>query len=95
MVGVAPLAVLLAVFAVYVEGHGRMWEPPGRGTEWRKNEWPIEEAQKDYNDMETYCGGKGVSFIMNTYLVNRSPNLFFYFSILFIYLLRVSRSSGN
>lgn len=42
-----------------------MWEPPGRGTEWRKNEWPIEEAQKDYNDMETYCGGKGVQWNQN------------------------------
>ena len=53
---------LLAVLAVYVDGHGRLWEPPGRGTEWRRG-FDVPEEKRDYNDVAVYCGGRGVSTI--------------------------------
>jgi hypothetical protein len=44
---------LLLVFLVDVEGHGRLWNPPGRATAWRKSfKTPV-----NYNDDELYCGG--------------------------------------
>ncbi|XP_072044828.1 uncharacterized protein [Amphiura filiformis] len=58
------LAAFAVVFAVYVEGHGRLWEPAGRGTEWRKGFW-VPEPQRDYNDDQVYCGGRGVQWDMN------------------------------
>ncbi|XP_072045960.1 uncharacterized protein [Amphiura filiformis] len=60
----AILLVLVAVSAVYVDAHGRMWEPAGRGTEWRRG-FDVPESGKDYNDMEGYCGGKTVQWQQN------------------------------
>ena len=54
------VAFVAVVAVVYVDAHGRMWEPPGRGTEWRRG-YAVPEEKKDYNDMEGYCGGKTVS----------------------------------
>ena len=61
------LAILTAV-VVGVYGHGRLWEPAGRGTEWRKG-FPVPEPKRDYNDNEVYCGGRGVS--KSTYSGNK------------------------
>ncbi|XP_072045959.1 uncharacterized protein [Amphiura filiformis] len=58
------LAVLLVACAVYVSGHGRFWEPPGRGTEWRRGH-QVPEAKKDYNDNEAFCGGRGIQWNTN------------------------------
>ena len=58
MFGARVLAILAVV--VCVHGHGRLWEPAGRGTEWRKG-FPVPEPRRDYNDNEVYCGGRGVS----------------------------------
>ncbi|XP_072045962.1 uncharacterized protein [Amphiura filiformis] len=60
----AKCVILLVLVAVYVDAHGRFWDPPGRGTEWRQG-YDVPEEQKDYNDMETYCGGKGVQWGSN------------------------------
>ena len=56
------LVLLAAVVALvqHVEGHGRLWEPPGRGTE-HKRGYDVPEEKKDYNDIELFCGGKDVS----------------------------------
>ncbi len=54
------LAFLVAIAVVHRDAHGRLWEPPGRGTEWRKG-FDVPEEKRDYNDIELYCGGRGVS----------------------------------
>ena len=36
-----------------IESHGRMIEPPQRGSMWRVGY----DVPKDYNDMSGYCGG--------------------------------------
>ena len=58
------VCLLLAVGILYVEAHGRLWEPPGRGTEWRRDEFKdqVPWDKQDYNDMELWCGGRGVSW---------------------------------
>ena len=57
------LAAFAVIFAVYVDGHGRLWEPAGRGTEWRKGYW-VPEPKRDYNDDQVYCGGRGVGILI-------------------------------
>ena len=36
-----------------IEAHGRMIDPPQRGSMWRVGY----DVPKDYNDMSGYCGG--------------------------------------
>ena len=36
-----------------IESHGRMMDPPQRGSMWRVGY----DVPKDYNDMSGYCGG--------------------------------------
>lgn len=57
------LLVLVVVAVVYVDCHGRLWEPPGRGTEHRRVDqgYNVYWEDKDYNDNELFCGGKDVS----------------------------------
>ena len=38
----------------YVDGHGRMLDPPQRGSMWRFGF----NVPPNYNDMSNYCGGK-------------------------------------
>ena len=54
------LGLVAVIAVVYVDAHGRMWEPAGRGTEWRRG-FQVPEEKKDYNDMEGFCGGRTVS----------------------------------
>ncbi|XP_072044826.1 uncharacterized protein [Amphiura filiformis] len=58
------LAFLVAIATVYVDSHGRLWEPPGRGTEHRRG-FDVPEEKKDYNDVELYCGGRGIQWEQN------------------------------
>ena len=64
MIKILLLSLLVAIATVYVDSHGRLWEPPGRGTEWRRG-FDVPEEKKDYNDIELYCGGRGVSLLPN------------------------------
>ncbi|XP_069121405.1 uncharacterized protein [Argopecten irradians] len=52
---------LLAVL-VNVNGHGRLWRPPQRGSVWRlgNNSQP-----RNYDDMSLFCGGKGRQYDVN------------------------------
>ena len=46
----------LSMLLVLVAGHGRLWDPPGRSTAWRRGfPNPI-----NYQDNELYCGGRAV-----------------------------------
>ena len=47
--------VLVAFFVIGVESHGRLIEPPSRGSMWRYGF----DTPRDYNDHECYCGGSG------------------------------------
>ncbi|XP_072044825.1 uncharacterized protein [Amphiura filiformis] len=58
------LVFLVAIATVYVDSHGRLWEPPGRGTEWKRG-YDVPEEKKDYNDIELFCGGRGVHWELN------------------------------
>ena len=60
MHGVTLVALVALLGVVYVNGHGRLWEPAGRGTEHRRG-FKVPENKKDYNDDQVYCGGRGVS----------------------------------
>ncbi|GFO23683.1 hypothetical protein PoB_005018800 [Plakobranchus ocellatus] len=53
------LVVLLLV--VGVKGHGRLLEPPSRGSMWRLG-YP---APVNYNDNQLFCGGVGVQYGVN------------------------------
>jgi len=48
------LALLVTVYMVgQVAGHGRLMEPPGRASMWRKGY----DTPPDYNDNQCFCGG--------------------------------------
>lgn len=55
------LLVVLACASVYVRGHGRLIEPPGRSTAWRYGF----DTPHNYNDHEIYCGGYAVQWQKN------------------------------
>jgi hypothetical protein len=44
---------LLALLPAFVDAHGRMLSPPGRGSMWRLGF----NVPENYNDMSNYCGG--------------------------------------
>ena len=86
------LAAFAVIFAVYVDGHGRLWEPAGRGTEWRKGFW-VPEPQRDYNDDQVYCGGRGVGKLENFSIsVSCKINLFYIILCLFQLVTRFNLS---
>ncbi|XP_071795999.1 uncharacterized protein [Asterias amurensis] len=58
------LGLVAVIAVVYVDAHGRMWEPAGRGSEWRRG-FQVPEEKKDYNDMEGFCGGRTVQWQHN------------------------------
>ena len=43
----------LILHLILIESHGRMMDPPQRGSMWRVGY----DVPKDYNDMSGYCGG--------------------------------------
>ena len=43
-------------FLPAIEGHGRLWDPPGRATMWRRGYI----TPKNYNDNQLSCGGFSV-----------------------------------
>ena len=49
----AVLVILVCSETQRVESHGRMMDPPQRGSMWRVGY----DVPKDYNDMSGYCGG--------------------------------------
>jgi hypothetical protein len=54
-----PLSLLsLIILSQFIEvlSHGRLIDPPARGTAWRYGF----NTPKDYNDMELFCGGFSV-----------------------------------
>ncbi|ODM99780.1 hypothetical protein Ocin01_06884 [Orchesella cincta] len=58
------LASLLAI-VVLVNGHGRLWSPAGRGTLWRFPQFQKYNPERDYNDVEGFCGGFHVQYNEN------------------------------
>jgi hypothetical protein len=55
-------------FISYVNGHGRLWDPPGRSTMFRKGF----NTPHNYNDNQLYCGGFSVSTFIILSLFNQS-----------------------
>ena len=49
-----------------VRAHGRLLDPPSRSSAWRVGF----NTPKDYNDMEAFCGGFEVNFVLS----NRRPS---------------------
>lgn len=49
--------VLLSSLAIFVQGHGMMLDPVGRGSRWRYDK----TANTNYNDNGNYCGYEPVS----------------------------------
>ncbi|GAB1608443.1 uncharacterized protein LOC115214156 [Argonauta hians] len=45
----------------YVKAHGRLWEPPGRSTMWRRG-FP---TPRNYQDNQLFCGGAYVQYLEN------------------------------
>lgn len=57
------LVGFLSFVEVVVQGHGYLYDPPGRSTLWRYNsirEQVYPGAVVNYNDNSLYCGGFGV-----------------------------------
>ncbi len=45
------------LFTIHVSGHGRLIDPPQRGSMWRFGF----KVPPNYNDMSNYCGGNNLS----------------------------------
>lgn len=46
-------SIMIEIGVKLVEAHGRMFDPPGRGSMWRFGF----NVPENYNDMSNYCGG--------------------------------------
>lgn len=57
------LVGFLSFVVVVVQGHGYLYDPPGRSSLWRYNSIGHQAypgAVANYDDMSLYCGGFGV-----------------------------------
>ncbi|CAL8139160.1 unnamed protein product [Orchesella dallaii] len=51
------VTVLLTLFILQVNGHGRLIRPPSRSSVWRLPEFLSQNPPINYNDNELFCGG--------------------------------------
>ncbi|XP_042237817.1 uncharacterized protein LOC121876612 [Homarus americanus] len=61
MVWARVVVVLVGVLGAWVEGHGRLVDPPARGTMWRLGF----DTPAHYNDHQLFCGGFSRQWVQN------------------------------
>jgi len=69
--------VVLGCLTPSVRAHGRMWEPVGRSTAWRKGF----NTPKNFDDNALFCGGFSVSVCVFTLI---TPYFIYYACVMWL-----------